>query len=338
MVKSKPEYDIYEMFNVTNDTCKKSTWLCFKFRFLPPHLINHLIAALSRKYRVAEVASTKQDKKQIALFSGTAVFELQKTPKLRKLLVMKCPNAIQIQVLQFGKQIEGGLYKYIADFMTEEIIKIISTRFKMSNVKFEKKWECGQTKPESVTGSNDFCEDQDTKYYCETCKIAHEFTGEWSDLQHGTLDFTKEEINFTKMGMIVLNVLADVSYDLLKPDKPNLRPRSDFDITQLYQEHFKLKKHIPTNGWGGNWQTIKGTDIAVGDDIERIRLTRNELQHSTAAEIGDTRFNELCNILSDLLKRFDQLNKPARLYTDQLNTILSKTMSAEEVQSMKMKH
>ncbi|CAG2190175.1 unnamed protein product [Mytilus edulis] len=194
MVKSKPEYDIYEMFNVTNDTCKKSTWLCFKFRFLPPHLINHLIAALSRKYRVAEVASTKQDKKQIALFSGTAVFELQKTPKLRKLLVMKCPNAIQIQVLQFGKQIEGGLYKYIADFMTEEIIKIISTRFKMSNVKFEKKWECGQTKPESVTGSNDFCEDQDTKYYCETCKIAHEFTGEWSDLQHGTLDVSKRFI------------------------------------------------------------------------------------------------------------------------------------------------
>ncbi|VDI30125.1 Hypothetical predicted protein, partial [Mytilus galloprovincialis] len=194
MVKSKPEYDIYEMFNVTKDTCKKSTWLCFKFRFLPPHLINHLIAALSRKYRVAEVAATKQDKKQIALFSGTAVFELQMITKLRKLLVIKCPNAIHIQVLQFGEQIERGLYKYIADFMTEDIIKIISTRFKMPNVKFEKKWECGQTKPESVTGSNDFCEDEDTKYYCETCKITHEFTGEWSDLQHGTVDVSKRFI------------------------------------------------------------------------------------------------------------------------------------------------
>ncbi|XP_071143769.1 uncharacterized protein [Mytilus edulis] len=137
------------------------------------------------------------------------------------------------------------------------------------------------------------------------------------------------------MGIIVLNILADVSYDLLKPDKPNLRPRSDYDISHLYQEHFKLKKHIPTNGWGGNWQTIKGTDIAIGDDIERIRLTRNELQHSTAAELGDTRFNELCNILSDLLKRFDHYNKPQKLYTDELKDILAKTITDEDVKSVK---
>ncbi|XP_052067823.1 uncharacterized protein LOC127707359 [Mytilus californianus] len=394
MVKSKPEYDIYEMFNVTNDTCKKSTWLCFKFRFLPPHLINHLIAALSRKYRVAEVDATKQGKKQIALFSGTAVFELQVTTKLRKLLIIKCPNAIQIQVLQFGEQIKGGLYKYIADFFTEEIIKIISTRFKMSNVKFEKKWECGQTRPESVTGSFDFSKDQDTKYYCETCKIVHEFTGEWSDQQHRTFDlsqsswrsenvprsnpyresssqiqttgqstkvrvrvqagervfsnvneeaivtassagFTKEEINFAKMGMIALNILADVLYDLLKQDKPNLRPRRDCDITYLYSEHRKLNKHIPSNGWGGPWQRIQTTDIAIGDDIERIRLTRNELQHSQIFHLEDKRFIELSNILSDLLKRFDHHNTPTRLYTDELNDILAKTVSAEEVKSIK---
>ncbi|VDI31680.1 Hypothetical predicted protein [Mytilus galloprovincialis] len=76
------------------------------------------------------------------------------------------------------------------------------------------------------------------------------------------------------------------------------------------------------------------TNIAIGDDIERIRLTRNELQHSTEAELGDTRFNELCNILSDLLKRLDQLNKPARLYIDRLNATLAKTVSAQEVQSI----
>ncbi|CAC5359248.1 unnamed protein product [Mytilus coruscus] len=187
MIKEEPECDIYEMFNVTKDICKKSTWLNFKFGFLPPHLINHLIASLSRKYEVAEVA-TKQHKKQIALFRGSGVFELQKATKLRKLLVMKCPNAIQIQVWQFGKQVVRGLYKYIADFVTEEITEIISTRFKMSNVKFEKKWECGQSKPESVTGTFDFSEDQETIYYCETCTTIHEFTGEWSDLQQNSSD------------------------------------------------------------------------------------------------------------------------------------------------------
>ncbi|XP_052059490.1 death-associated protein kinase 1-like [Mytilus californianus] len=401
LIKDKHECDIYKMFNVAEGICNKSTWLCFKFRFLPPHLINHLIAALSRTYEVAEVAS-KQKKRQIALFKGFAVFELQKTSKLRKLLVMKCPNAIHIQVWQFGKQIEGGFYKYMADFVTEEIIKIISTRFKMSNVKFEKKWECGQTKPESVTGSYDFSEDQDSIYYCETCTTIHEFIGEWSDLQQvqsrgpylsessedvlrsnpctkssskiqttatstkvrvhvqagkrvfsnvnekapGTASsavFTKEEINFTKMGMIVLNILADALYDLLKQDKPNLRPRNDCDITYLYSEHRKLSKHIPSNSshrrcppgpWGGNWQDIQNTDIAIGDDIERIRLTRNELQHSQIFKLEDKRFTELSNIISDLLRRFNQHNKPTRLYIDVLNEILVKTISEQEVKSI----
>ncbi|VDI81239.1 Hypothetical predicted protein [Mytilus galloprovincialis] len=67
------------------------------------------------------------------------------------------------------------------------------------------------------------------------------------------------------MGIIVLNILADASYDLLKQDKPNLRPRSDCDITYLFDDH----------------------------------------------------------------------NKPAILYTDQLNKILAKTVSAEEVKLIK---
>ncbi|CAG2222655.1 unnamed protein product [Mytilus edulis] len=136
------------------------------------------------------------------------------------------------------------------------------------------------------------------------------------------------------MGMIVLNILADVLYDLLKPDKPHLRPRSDCDITYLYSEHRKLNKHIPSNLWGGTWQTIQNTDIAIGDDIERIRLTRNELQHSRIFKLDDKRFIELINLIGDILKRFDQNNKPTRLYTDELNDILAKTISAEEVKSI----
>ncbi|CAC5363352.1 unnamed protein product [Mytilus coruscus] len=334
MVKSKPKYDIYEMFKVTKDTCKKSTWLCFKFRFLPPHLINHLIASLSRKYKIAVVDTTGQEKSQIALFRGIAVFELQETIKLRKLLLMTCPNLIQIQIFEFKKEIKTGMYKNIASFVTEEINKIISRRFKMSNVKYEKKWKCDLKNPDSVTGLIDFSAEQDTEYYCEACTTTHEFNNEWSDLEIRTPCFTKEEINFTKMGMIVLNILADALYDLLKPDKPNLRPRSDCDITHLYSEHRKLNKHIPSNLWGGTWQTIQNTDIAIGDDIERIRLTRNELQHSRIFKLEDKRFIELCNILSDLLKRFDHHNTPTRLYTDALNDILAKTISAEEVKSI----
>ncbi|XP_076082619.1 uncharacterized protein LOC143053718 [Mytilus galloprovincialis] len=401
MIKAEPEYDIYQLFNVTENTCQKSTWLCFKFKFLPPYLMNHLIASLCREYQVAEIATSEQ-KRQIALFRGSAVFELQKTTKLRKLLVMKSLNTIQIQVWQFGKQIERGLYNYIANFVTEEIIKIIDTRFKMSNVKFEKKWECGLTKPEYVTGSNEFSEEQiENIYYCDICRTTHTFTDEWSDPQRQKLSlprmpfedvpetdpktettrksqtistkvhfnfqscmdafssvsegpnrtgsstgFTKEEFNFAKMGMIVLNILANALYDLLKQDKTNLRARSDCDITYLYSEHRKLNKHIPSNSshrrcppgpWGGSWQDIQVTDIAIGDDIERIRLTRNELQHSGTFKLADKLFNDLCEIVTDLLKRFDQHIQPARLYTDHLNEILAKSISEEEVKVVHQK-
>ncbi|CAC5410277.1 unnamed protein product [Mytilus coruscus] len=185
MVKEDCQCDIYKMFKVPEDTRHRSTWLCFKFRFLPPHLMNHLIASLSRKYTVAELVDSRKQKRQIALFKGTAVFELQhETTKLRKLLVMTCPNVIQIQVWEFGEDIKRGLYKYIADFVTEELNTIMHTRFKMSNVKFEKTWECGLTEPKCVIGSNKFMEEPITEYQCDTCQIKHMFIDEWSDQQN----------------------------------------------------------------------------------------------------------------------------------------------------------
>ncbi|VDI67115.1 Hypothetical predicted protein [Mytilus galloprovincialis] len=199
IVKAEPECDIYKMFNVTENNCKKSTWLCFNFTFLPPHLINHVIASLCMKYEVAEVGVVQQEDRQntsqraIALFRGTAVFELNKTSKLTKLLITTCPNVILIQILEFGRNfiIERGSYKHIADFVADEINNIISTRFKMTNVKFVKKWECGLTKPESVIGSNHFCAEGIKEYYCEKCTSTHEFTDEWSDLQSQTLCVSK---------------------------------------------------------------------------------------------------------------------------------------------------
>ncbi|VDI49310.1 Hypothetical predicted protein [Mytilus galloprovincialis] len=388
MIKAECQRDIYQMFKVPEDTRHRSTWLCFKFRFLPPHLKNHLIASLCRRYTIAQVGISNQKKMQIAIFRNIVVFELQKT-KLRKLLVTTCPNAIQIQVLEFRKGSEHGLFKDIADFVEMELEKIIHTRFKMSNVTFEKKWECGLTKPEFVTCINDFGEEQITEYYCETCIKSHKFIDEWSDLQTKPLcllqcsedaqhsnphpetsskknafstkvrcivqggmrsfsnvdeestrtsrltGLTKEEMNFAKMGMIVMNILADVLYDLLRSDKPQLPPRSECDITYFYKAHRNLNKNIPSNRWGGTWQNMLITDIAIGDDIERIRLTRNDLQHSRTFTLDDQCFNDLYVIIVDLVKRFDLHNKPARLYTDRIKEIMSKTVSEGDAKCIK---
>lgn len=196
MMKIDPDFDIYKMFNVTEKTCKRSSWFCVKFSFLPPHLMNHLIASLCRSYNVAELAASnklkkqtvinKQGKRQIAIFNGTAVFELQKNTKLQKVLVTTCSNLIQIQVWEFktGARIHKGVYNDFANFVQVEINKIISTRFMMTNLKFDIKWECGLTKPEMVTGSNDFSDEQNEEYYCETCTKTHIFNDEWSKFQN----------------------------------------------------------------------------------------------------------------------------------------------------------
>ncbi|CAG2245231.1 unnamed protein product [Mytilus edulis] len=303
IVKAEPECDIYKMFNVTEDNCQKSTWLCLKFGFLPQHLMNHVIASLCRKYEIAEVGVVQQGDSQntsqrvIALFRGTAVFELSKTTKLSKLLITTCPNLILVQVLEFGKSsiIERGMYKYIADFVTDEMNKIIGTRFKMTNVRFEKKWECGLVKPQSVIGSNSFTEEQITEYYCETCANTHEFKDELSDIQSKIL------------------CLSQSSAETLE--------RND--------------KTESTS----NYQTIstQNTDLAVGDDIERIRLTRNEILHSETFKVNEKRFSDLREIQVELLARFDKHNKPTRLYIDHLNEILAKTISEEEVKVLQNK-
>ncbi|CAG2256064.1 unnamed protein product [Mytilus edulis] len=143
------------------------------------------------------------------------------------------------------------------------------------------------------------------------------------------VQLTKEELNFATICMVVLNILVDILYDLLKQDKPNMRPRRDCNITYLYSEHRRLKKHIPTNKWGGTWQDIQNTDIAIGDDIERIRLTRNDIQSSSTFALDEKHYKNICGIIVDIVERFDQHNKPSILYSDSLKAIFDK-MSTEE--------
>ncbi|CAG2237690.1 unnamed protein product [Mytilus edulis] len=75
---------------------------------------------------------------------------------------------------------------------------------------------------------------------------------------------------------------------------------------------------------------IQNTNIAIGDDIERIRLIRNEFQMSPSFKLGDLRFNELVSITNDILRRLNYHSKPTRLYTDELKEILAGKISAEE--------
>lgn len=154
-------------------------------------------------------------------------------------------------------------------------------------------------------------------------------------------------MNMTKLGKVALDILADVLYDLLRLDthcdpKHQINPRSHWDISKLYDKHRKLNYHTPTQSnnrrddWGGNWNAITVSDIGIGDDIERIRLIRNELQHSKSFAVDDSRYNELCTILKDVLHRFDDHNNPSHLYVDRFNAIIHKTVEKDDEQRIQM--
>lgn len=154
-------------------------------------------------------------------------------------------------------------------------------------------------------------------------------------------------MNMTKLGKVALDILADVLYDLLRLDTYGdpyyqMYPRRDWDITSLYNEHRDFNLHTPRQSygrrgyWGGEWSEICSTDIGIGDDIERIRLIRNELQHSKSFAVDDSKYKELCTIIQDVLHRFDRHNHPSHLYEDRCKEILQKTFEKEDVQCIQV--
>lgn len=86
---------------------------------------------------------------------------------------------------------------------------------------------------------------------------------------------------------------------LTPPAKPDYK---QFDVTLLY----KLIRNLcpllrPTQGWGNTPQT---TDTKLGDDIERLRLFRNNYYaHAVSKTIPDTEFESLWNDLKSVIRR-----------------------------------
>jgi hypothetical protein len=85
---------------------------------------------------------------------------------------------------------------------------------------------------------------------------------------------------------------------------------SEFDITLLYTllRNLKCVNIIaPTQGWGTSKMPGNG-ETTLGDDIERIRLIRNEVwAHASVPSLPVTKFQELWSIISDICSRMQNL-------------------------------
>ncbi|XP_048769753.2 uncharacterized protein LOC125675940 isoform X2 [Ostrea edulis] len=105
---------------------------------------------------------------------------------------------------------------------------------------------------------------------------------------------------------------------------------SDFDITLCYTliRNMCTKVCKPTNGWGIH-SIPNDQETTLGDDIERIRIIRNEIfGHTNSASISETEFRKYWSIIFDVCKRMEAvtgIDFPQRLQSLQ-NCIMDKRL------------
>ncbi|VDI77970.1 Hypothetical predicted protein [Mytilus galloprovincialis] len=106
---------------------------------------------------------------------------------------------------------------------------------------------------------------------------------------------SEEEHNFIRVSKASVEVLTDILYDLANSSAcPITKPRNECDITYLYGELRRQGLGLPSRGcWGGGNWPCERVAVNVGDDIERIRLNRNRLQHASHFEMLNFEFIDI---------------------------------------------
>ncbi|XP_063436865.1 uncharacterized protein LOC134718301 [Mytilus trossulus] len=331
MLQTLKNKDIDVLFNVPN--AKKSTCLCFVFSFLPPYLISNLIVSCLREYPLAVV------KGEIGLFKDCCVFNIGRTG-CAKFVLAKCSHMIQLQVWQWN-EVDTEINQAVLKIIEREINRIVNTRFKLKTVSFEKKLKCETTSFSFDTGFLEFDQVHDGEnYYCEEHATTHKYRDYWSgEKSKAPGRLSSEEQNYVRMSKIVLEVLSDVLYDRLFLDTKTgeILDRKKLDITEMCKKYCALKINFPSKGFRKIEEVdqISTNEDAIGDDIQRIRVIRNEMQHSSVFALDDTRYQTLIKIVHDMLTRFDQRNNPAgESYVKRLDEIRKmelETRSFEEI-------
>lgn len=122
--------------------------------------------------------------------------------------------------------------------------------------------------------------------------------------------------------------------------KAKIQGYNEFDITLLYTllRNFCPNIQPPTQNWGMSNMPAQG-ETTEGDDIERIRLMRNELLgHISIPMVSDNEFKKRWNIIYDICTRM-QTRLPNKQYVQKLEEAKGRTIDShmEEVYVEKIK-
>ena len=187
-----------------------------------------------------------------------------------------------------------------------------------------------------------------------------EYRQRLEDLATREIEMCTEKENFAKMCRVVLDLNPLILQDVLDEQLPwtdcptkaaRLWPRL------LSRDQLAAVNNVPTNGYTAcdtslmyimlrnvctnipaptpGWDKVP-TGYDIGDDIERIRQTRNKIGHAQFASLSTSDYNQLIREANDICFRFDTKQSHSR-YTNQRRDLYCPKLKEIEIQSLDRK-
>ncbi|CAG2237635.1 unnamed protein product [Mytilus edulis] len=160
--------DVCKNVGIRNTDCKRTSWLCLKFDFLPPSFFNHLSAWFIRNYNPSKLDS---DNGSFALYRGICMFDIDSSGCV-KILVTMSTDIIALQVVSFSKQRDVGktcndIYNKVKD-----VVEKIRKSYKVK-ISFKLHFKCSDGDYYKDTIVYETLSSQH-EYYCPQHKTAHQ--------------------------------------------------------------------------------------------------------------------------------------------------------------------
>ncbi|VDI26341.1 Hypothetical predicted protein [Mytilus galloprovincialis] len=134
MIKPRPFQDIFGKVDVETENCKKSSWFCLVFNFLPPSYFNHVLVSFVKNKRLFY---DKKDSK-LGIYRNVGIFQLNNTGS-EILVICLSKNLIAMKVLQLNSS-EDVCYSYVKTQLIN-LVDLIKLRYRI-NVTYEIRFKC----------------------------------------------------------------------------------------------------------------------------------------------------------------------------------------------------
>ncbi|CAG2250963.1 unnamed protein product [Mytilus edulis] len=134
MIKSMPFQEIFGKVDVETKYCKKSSWLCLVFNFLPPSYFNHVLVSFVKNNPLFY----DTEDSRLGIYRNVGIFQLNNSGS-EILVICLSKNLIAMKVLQFNSS-EDVCYSNIKTKLIN-LVDSIKLRYRI-NVTYEIRFKC----------------------------------------------------------------------------------------------------------------------------------------------------------------------------------------------------